>query len=616
MGSPTPTGTYCSVKSRASRNNKSSIDLIPPYKKDLKKTKGVLFGLKYNGYQFNWRHPMLNPIDNTFNDEYISKFNKKIKIYNKKPYFWTGFNFLNKEQKDEEYVLTKLHLLYEINHMHMRIKKLYIDSDAPNQSKYAGIINFMGVGTELTKFNLPCVEGLFADNILTSILNDQSILSEINKSGDDDIQSGILRSNKINNLDNKEYLYALKPFKQTLLNKLTDESKDHASIKSFRKILRKVNHEITITEEQIERLKNRNIFSTEVMETPLYKKLSQLNNDKMQELINNLHQRHNLHLYEKTNNGRFNETDKNTNNDELKTLLPELAANNPTFIGGGNNINLKISNPDLVLQLGTPEKNQGLINRLEQSCVNDYLSPSFFLSTLHNDFGTNLVLTKLYEKGDLRAEREELSPAEAPQIEQHATSRINQLTSICQKLLQENVAHSDIKLANFLIDDDGNIIIADKKSLIEIDSDGNIPKRGLNTTAEFAPPEYKTENTEMNAEAFMVYQLGLALYDEIVLPKVSSEPNDKPWYSDPLNFDVSIFNSSNLEIKELIISMTDKDPNNRPSLLNVQKKLAQVFPSDEFKQKYRIELENAKEILPQSDKSTDPNNRSEISFKC
>ena len=164
-------------------------------------------------------------------------------------------------------------------------------------------------------------------------------------------------------------------------------------------------------------------------------------------------------------------------------------------------------------------------------------------------------------------------------------TRLEQLASICEELSNQNIAHPDIKLTNFLTDSDGNIIIADKKLFISIDVKGNIHSGEISTSKILAPPEYRngSKDKEINASAFMTYQLGLALYDYLVLPELSSDRTATPWcMTNPLDFTNPVFQSvDGKNIKVLITKMTDPDPGKRPSLSEVKGELKHLLNPSE-----------------------------------
>ena len=106
--------------------------------------------------------------------------------------------------------------------------------------------------------------------------------------------------------------------------------------------------------------------------------------------------------------------------------------------------------------------------------------------------------------------------------------------------------------------------------------------KGLVTTVPYSPPEFRQRDNKvkLNAAAFMTYQLGVALYEYLVLPKVIDSPAVTPWYyQSPLDFTNPIFASEAGEkIQTLIKQMTDPDPGKRPSLSLVKRELNHVLP--------------------------------------
>jgi len=538
---------------------------------------------------------MLMQIENPTENEYIERFNKKIFEYNQ----------LRKRSLPND--LVYLQRLQEINHMHMQINRLLIDAPRKEKAKYEGIRYFKGIGDELSIFSLPTSNGLLADNKLTIVLANPKGLPSIeewkkatsfnqhSKQSDSILEDfeKIHEFNKLkaahpSNASKLKYFYALNSFKNDILDKICSELTDEITIQNFRSLLQRVNHEILETQKAIPNLRNRHEFAESVMEISLYKELSKLSVDKIAEIVNILRSR--------TKIAPGSPTKK-----EIEKLLPSLVNFDMENLGGSNNINWKITDRNtrmsLVIQLGPPTQNQLLIHQLEHSSVNDYLSTPFFSSQLSETAIHNLVLTDLCSRGDLRSLRENTSATDSEDlILSSAISRLNQLTTISQGFLSENVAHHDIKLKNFLIDSAGNIVITDKKSFAKIDPNGNISMRSLETTSEFAPPEFRARDTKesANAEAFMTYQLGLAIYDYVVLPEVSDDLTITPWYSkSPLDFTNPIFTSERgQKIKKLIEKMTDPDPGKRAKLEDIRSELKPFLADSEKKQ----QLIEAKEL--------------------
>lgn len=517
---------------------------------------------------------MLPTIDNSSQDKHIGALNDKIARFNKA-------KELTQSKKE------LLQLLNEINHMHMAIKKLYLDKKLRLDSDTcSSISNFPGVGYELQELELLNVQGVAAENIFTKELkgalrlptaqqwgriknqHTKSVLGDLTRI--DDLLSRM--TSPPSEQQANELLYALKNFKNIILDKLSYELTNDTDRKYFTLLLQAVNNEIETISPLIPSEMKRNDQIEKVAKTSLIKELSKLDSDAMDELTLMLKNQNAINPGPPTK-------------EDISTILPCIGTYDIKKLGGTNNTNWKISDPeigiDLIIQIGEPSPNQKLIEGLEHSSVNEYLATPFFTSLHTDESPFNLVVTELYTGGDLRHEREEKQDATPEDILNNATSRIQDLTSFCQSSLQNHSLHPDIKLTNFLINGEGNVVITDKKTFTAIDEAGNVPIREIATTREYAPPEMKNEALKkLNAEAFMCYQLGLALYDYILLPEEPKDTTEKCWSEEiPLKFTNPIFNTEKGTcLKNLITRMLDPNPLERPSLNEVQTQLQQIDP--------------------------------------
>lgn len=273
--------------------------------------------------------------------------------------------------------------------------------------------------------------------------------------------------------------------------------------------------------------------------------------------------------------------------EDMIGLLPSLGGLEVSKLGGSNFINWRITDGetgfDVVLQAGV-FINQTLIEKLSESQVAENLTTPFYVSTPSVDSPITLVLTEMCVGGDLRSMREQkLSNASDEEILNSAGLIFFELLHLCKSALGEKIAYPDIKLTNFLVGHDGKTRIGDKKSFFKVDEVGKIyRKSGLFTTTPYAPPEYFSSPGDDGflAEQFMVYQLGLALYEYIVIPGYPENLDEKAWCEKPLDFSFPIFNTQKgMMLKELIAGMTNKSPDERPTLESVQETFKKNFPN-------------------------------------
>lgn len=528
----------------------------------------------------------------------ISALNDKSELYNQK----TGL-YNQTAQQLKQSATELLHLLNEINHIHMTAKKLYVDSlyvgdsdidiEVKRHAEYKGIIDFPGIGNELKSFGLSKAQDLAAENIFTKKLKiDQRLptfqqweqLCKLNRESNKHTASVLSDLKQVDELLSRmttppseqqasEYFYALKGFKNTILDKLSYDLTSKTDRKYFTSLLHRVNNEIEIIKLSIPSEIERNDRFEKVSKTTLFRNLSELSSKDMNKLTEL------LRTHDGINPGPPTKED-------IAKILPSITNFDIKKLGGANNLNWRISDVetglDLVIQVGEQSHNQKLIEKLELSSSNKYLSTPFFSSLRSGETPFNIVLTELCSGGDLRHEREEkLKDKKPEEILTKATSRMQELTSFCQGSLKNNIIYPDIKLTNCLINSDGAFMITDKKTFSEIDEMGTVSRRDIPTTKLYQPPEMKGNTPEkMNAEAFMCYQIGLAMYNYIVLPKVPTDEREKFWSEQvPFTFDNPIFDTEmGIPIKELLTKILDPDPLKRPSLNEVQTKLQQIYP--------------------------------------
>ena len=134
-----------------------------------------------------------------------------------------------------------------------------------------------------------------------------------------------------------------------------------------------------------------------------------------------------------------------------------------------------------------------------------------------------------------------------------------------------NVCHMDIKPSNVMVDNKGNLKLIDfGLSMMMKD---NVLK-GRSGTRGFSAPEVLIEGNkkEYNGELADVYSIGMTIYvtlegrstqNEDYKGKINSYMNDTPYY---LNFSRDDVSET---LKDFILTMTDIDSNNRPTIKDV-----------------------------------------------
>ncbi|RUQ93513.1 hypothetical protein [Legionella septentrionalis] len=255
------------------------------------------------------------------------------------------------------------------------------------------------------------------------------------------------------------------------------------------------------------------------------------------------------------------------------------------FLGGANSLNYKVTN--LVNNKSWVLKVEFRLNSTE---VRDYLLQSMcdtilvgFIERMGviSDKNTEqkrarfLTVTEFLAQGSLDAQKNK--SLHVAQIAEY----FMQMSEILLRIQEAGCIFPDAKNANWLVNDENKLIIADTKSFLFTNSDGYLLKEKnpfssfVISTRSFAPPEYldyylqhskgKNDPSQLNADKFHAYTLGRNLY--FFLSKRS--PN-----MDPIDLNHSIFTSEyGQTFKELIQKLTEEDATKRLSLQQARKEL-------------------------------------------
>ena len=260
-----------------------------------------------------------------------------------------------------------------------------------------------------------------------------------------------------------------------------------------------------------------------------------------------------------------------TNKASVHEILPNLegvyvhkisSANNKTWL-----LQKDETKEQTVLRVEQPNP-ATLIHRLRTTQVNEFLSQNY-ASCLSEYNCYPIVISEFAEGGDLRSNRKDQQETQTIEAaRQQAIVDVGHMAQFCQAMIVQQAMHSDLKLSNFLLSDERKLFANDMKAFQTINADGNILARSAIVTLPFAPPEYKKslatrhmsdgKPIELNADKFMSYQLGLALYDHLVLP---SSPD---WSEQALNFNHPVFDgATGKKLRVLIRVLTLENPDIR-----------------------------------------------------
>ncbi|KTC93245.1 protein kinase domain-containing protein [Legionella cincinnatiensis] len=551
---------------------------------------------------------MLDRINNRKNDLRIDRLNSLIDEYNE---LYT--KILQNKAKPLEKIRV-YNVLEEINYAGNLLKKLHTDAlsvtvTSPADVELLGpMANWRGIAKELGQHLPPPSIGLAAEMKLLNLTGANEPIASVDawvvssrtksrfkKNVKESVEgiSILAQLDEIhrakNSLPPSDYFYKLQEFKSTLLIKLAFQLNERKDINNFRTLVSQINQEISKIIHHTPDLRMRYMAHLKFSNQKLVSELATASIEDMDWLKNN------LRSITAINPGPPTKAD-------IVEKFPGVAEFEITRLGGANNVNWRIRNEEsgeqFVLTIGEVPKQQVFLDNLSNFPLNEYFSHDYLVNQPSSVEAFNsVVISNFAGGGDLYGERErKLAQEGSDVITLSACNRIGQLTTFCRDLLQHNGSHVDIKLTNFLLDDNGRLIVADKKGITPLFENRTLNKsqRELWTTPCYAPPEYLLKNTNIDAEAFNSYQLGLALYDYLILPPIDEDPAKFWAMQNPLNFDNPYFQTqTGQEMRKLINSMTDPDPTNRPKLDEVLQRLYDI------ENKIKNVQNNQIQILPQ-----------------
>lgn len=531
---------------------------------------------------------MLDLIDNPYQNASIAALNKHIEQYRK---------LLKQKKHTHKAIQDLLFQLYLINHLHESIKRKFIDNSYTEERlHYLTIVDFTGIYNELAALGYPPCQGLVAERLLSHTLQQEYTLPTIQEwrsitkssfftspsKSTHNISKALkvvdkrvsLLSSPPTTKQAQQYLLALEHLKEQLIHELTQDVNATETMR-FQKLLYGVNNEITkLLPNLALHISQKEQAISDMAHSNFYWELIKLPLEKQEKLA----------LFLKSPNAI---NPGPPTRDEINQLLPVLKNFDFKKLGGANNANWKISNSEtgenLVFQVGTPSDNQEIQQRLTFSEANEYLAINYYSTLPTSNSPYSITITQFCSGGDLKHERQvHFVESMHDEILQSSGARLSAVTDLCHKMLQQNVMHPDIKLTNFLIDKDNRVTVTDKKTLANVNADGTVNSQDIITTSYIEPPEFnaKPRAKQLNAESFMTYQLGLAFYDYLVLPKIPKDPYAKAWTEiRPLAFDAPIFQTEQgQKYQSLISKMIDDNPENRPSLKAISQELTMIHP--------------------------------------
>lgn len=518
------------------------------------------------------------------NKKLFDRFNKKLEEYN---------SLVNQNAPDN----LKIALLQEIDFF---LQNLQLKISDPNlripDTPCLREIMAWDMSKALEQLNISSLPGLPREKQLFdkttdagSLMTEKEWLDALKDSKVEIVNAvGMDLKNHTQLTDNIDKYYSLKQIQTKLLTAINEQELDKDDLETFRKLSLQINTDLSNIIKHTPELNKRyeeHAFLADDLREQVKKLLSS-----KEELA--------LALEKHGKEGRVNEEDLRQNLEKIRDGDKELiniivqfgmevalpGHYQSTLLSKANNMTWKITdkrtNEDFTIRIEKPLRYPLLVNKLSQSDVNEYFSQDYttYFST------NNIVVSEYAVKKDMRSNRKDSIGASNNDLIKGATKDLGQIVDLSKKLLENGAMHSDIKLSNFLLHGDGSMFITDKKALIPISPDGKINTKDINTTIAYAPPEYRQivekdiiEDKDINAEQFMSYQIGLALYEHLVFPESEDKPGVKFWTEQSLDFSAEVFKSPlGLKMQQLIEKATKENPEERIGLKDFHRELENI----------------------------------------
>jgi Protein kinase domain len=296
--------------------------------------------------------------------------------------------------------------------------------------------------------------------------------------------------------------------------------------------------------------------------------------------------------------------------DEAKRYKNFLKTYRITFLGGGNSKNYKVENyktGDIEVlkvdcRLNMP---RGVEQHLREK-LGDKLTPNRAERSVvcedpktSSNVSRTLLVTEFCQSGSILDLRNKMIKERKTydDLREKSADVFEKMTDVFMQIQKNDCIFPDAKLTNWLVDNSGNVRIADTKSFLFTDEDGNYSKAmpenkryGLLSTPSFNPPEYN--HSKINADSAHAYMLGINLY----VFMTGGVPKEK----DAKDFDFSsqAFKGEKGEkIKSIIQSLVKESPEARMSVKDAHIELKALARDVKLEKNHEAPVEKKEKVV-------------------
>ncbi len=273
-----------------------------------------------------------------------------------------------------------------------------------------------------------------------------------------------------------------------------------------------------------------------------------------------------------------------------------LSTHSISFLGGGNSKNFKIVNTETQSTFVLKVENRfGLSKEVEDHLRNQPNLAEVFTPVAAERYGTYLkssgqpvtralLITDFCGQGDIDSEIVKTQSDESRL--KSALNIYTQMATTLESMRKSGCAFPDMKNSNWLLDENRKLQIADTKSFLFTDANGDVDRikpTGFVNTIYMNPWEFETQ-TQFSADKMHAYMLGLNLYHyltncnlEAFFSKHEQDNWVKKYSAREFDFSAPIFKSPEGEaLKKLILNLVRTEPANRISVDEALRKLEEI----------------------------------------